>query len=120
MLIMDFFAKISTQFGKIQAFFLIFTILNIMLMPMLHEHDLPCCEKICEIDTESHLPDEHSDDKADECSVCKFINKHTVVSLDFHFHIDFYPPETNDYCILAYQDIIDFPTHASNKDPPTC
>lgn len=117
---MDFFAKISAQFGKIQAFFLIFTILNIMLMPMLHEHDLPYCEHKCELNSESNQNDEHSDEKTEDCSICKFINKHTVVSFDFHFHIDFYPPETNDYCVLAYKDIIDFPIHASNKDPPFC
>ncbi len=106
--------------SKITALFLVVTLLNIVFLPLLHEHQKSCCVESCKVVSEHTSPTQNDNQSDDDCNVCKFINTHSIISIALSFDIDFFPPETSDYCVISKTDIEEYAVSHSNKDPPVC
>ncbi len=106
--------------GKITALFLVVTLINIVFLPLLHEHKNACCTDSCDVQSEQTTPTHNDNQSDDDCNVCKFINTHSIISISISFDIDFYPPDKSDYFIFTQQDVEEYAVSHSNKDPPDC
>ncbi len=110
----DYISKFTKVFT---AWAMILAVLNIVLLPLFHEHEGQFQDSICKISIEKNSFAKDIDGSHD-CNVCRFINKHTILSLVIDSCINIYPPIVNSEPAFAKSTLLTFIVDCVNKDPP--
>ncbi len=110
----DYISKSNKIFT---AWAMILAVLNIVMLPFFHEHEIQFQGSICKISIGKNSVAKDME-SSDDCNVCRFINKHTILSLVIDSYIKFYPPMVNSEPLFAKASLLTFLVDCVNKDPP--